>query len=198
MAAGNLVWVGPSCGILPWFGRNLVGGLIVTMLASCLIVDLLAWSKMGPGCGKGSSESRLNNSSAESVSHHEGLARELERQAFRAQKAAVMRKLETIPSCATRSRERELCHQEMLLYLEPDTEEYAEHLTLYGDTLVNVGKLRDADNLYRRALTILGRSAGPRSPKYGATLLRLANLCHSMQRYDEETSLRRKAVDGEV
>lgn len=177
------------------FGQQLVTAGLVTLIASGLLVNILAWSRNPESSA---AEEKGNSSSLHQAGiAHDGLPRELERGVFFARRSAAIQKLAMLSSGPSSIRDREICHQEILFYLEPDSVEYAEHLSSYADTLVNSGNYKQADNFYRKVIDIYVQKGAARS-KRSEAMLRLACLCHSRGRIDEEMSLRRRVVDGDV
>lgn len=170
--------------------RNLFGVFVAIIILGGLIMDLLAWSKLRQ------SEPDSAQTSQNLLLEPGGPAAAFRRQiiAERERFASTVHNLNLFSPL--HPHEREIHHQCLLACLNPDSAEYAAQLCSYGDTLMTVGKYRAADKLYRNALVVLQRSAGPQSPHYSRTLLRLAEVCHAMQRYEEETELRRRAADG--
>jgi len=70
-----------------------------------------------------------------------------------------------------------------------ETKSQAIDLMAFADKFFSAGKPKLAEPLYRRALSILGILAGPRSPEYLQVLTKLSSLCHSMNRMQEENEL---------
>jgi hypothetical protein len=58
-----------------------------------------------------------------------------------------------------------------------------------GDRLIAEKHLDMAEWFYRRAISVLGQCCGASSWEYKEALTRLANLCHRMQRLQEEQDL---------
>lgn len=90
---------------------------------------------------------------------------------------------------------REIYHQKQLATMVPDSEEFAEQLVMYGDTLASARKFPQADNLYRRALVILEKTDKKLSASYPKTLLRISRICYSLGRFDEAEQLRTRAAN---
>lgn len=172
------------------FARNLFGAFALIVILGGLIMDLLAWSKLRQG------EPDSAQTSQNLPLEPGGAAAAFRRQ-IRAEEQRFASAMHTMNLFSPlHPHEREIHHQRLLACLNPDSSEYAAQLCSYGDTLMTVGKYRAADKFYRNALVVLQRTAGSQSPHYTRTLLRLAEVCHAMQRYEEETELRRRAADG--
>lgn len=87
----------------------------------------------------------------------------------------------------------EKVHLNALSSMDQNKKEFAIHLRLYGDTLVRAGNLNAAENVFRQALDALEKSVGVHDPDYAETLLKLAKVCSSLGRYDEERELSAQA-----
>ncbi|MBU6454897.1 MAG: tetratricopeptide repeat protein [Cyanobacteria bacterium REEB67] len=65
----------------------------------------------------------------------------------------------------------------------------ATQLLAFGDKLFRDGNVALAEQYYRKAVSILGTSLGPRDRQYLDAMQRVALVCHSLKRYDEEAEI---------
>jgi|GEM_PF-3216658 len=65
----------------------------------------------------------------------------------------------------------------------------AEELIVFGDKLFRDGNFAMAEQYYRKAVSILGLNLGPKNRRYMDALQRLALVCHSLRRFDEEEEM---------
>jgi len=69
------------------------------------------------------------------------------------------------------------------------TAEDAEKLVAFGDQLYRDGNFVMCEQYYRKAISIFGSSVGPKSRQYLEAMQRLALVCHSLRRFEEEEEI---------
>ncbi|MBS1991858.1 MAG: hypothetical protein JSS83_15155 [Cyanobacteria bacterium SZAS LIN-3] len=90
---------------------------------------------------------------------------------------------------------REIFHQDLLATLPQDSQEFAEQLVAYGDTLTAAHKFSQADFFYRKALEHMEKNARTKCPTYRTALLSVSKVCVSLGRIEEAEQLRTRAAN---
>jgi len=69
------------------------------------------------------------------------------------------------------------------------TPEEADKLVAFGDQLYRDGNFAMSEQYYRKAISIFGLTVGPMSRQYMEAMQRLALVCHTLKRFEEEEEI---------